>query len=402
MTWSLRTVGISALGLALVGGLAVTAFRSDPVPVDTAVLARGALSVTVDADGKTRIREVYEVAAPITGTMRRLPIEVGDPVAQGVTVVAEVLPAVPTLLDARTRAQAEAALREAQASVKFAEAEVARTIADEAYVRSEFERIKALVARGASSLVDRDAAQRKLSQAEAETLSAAARLDMSQAALESAQALLVDPQEEAGNGDCCLPILAPADGVVLSVEGVSARPVVAGAPLLTVGDPGDLEIVVDLLSAEATRLKPGARAVVERWGGDDVLEAELRLIEPAARTVVSALGIEEQRVDAVLDLTSPPEMWEGLGQAFSVFVRIEEWRTDDALLIPLSAVFRRDGQWYAFQVADDAAREVAIEIGRRDGRSAELLAGLTAGDSVILHPPDGITEGVSVVERGWK
>lgn len=402
MTWSLRTMGISVVGLALVGGLAVTAFRTDPVPVDMAELARGPLSVTVDADGKTRIRNVFEVAAPITGTLERLPVAVGDPVAQGVTVVARVQPAVPTLLDARTRAQAEAALREAEASVKYAEAEVARTIADEAYVRGEFDRVDALVARGASTLAERDAARRKLSQAEAEKMSAAARLDMQKAALESAQALLVDPLAKETGGDCCLPIIAPADGVVLSVEGVSARPVVAGAPLLTVGDPGDLEIVVDLLSSEATRLAPGARAMVERWGGDAVLEAELRLIEPAARTVISALGIEEQRVDAVLDLTSSPDIWQGLGQAFSVFVRIEEWHTEDALLIPLSAVFRREGQWYAFRVVEGRAREVAIDIGQRDSRMAELLDGLQSGDAVILHPPDTIEDGVAVTERGWK
>lgn len=402
MTWSLRTIGLSAVGLVLVGGLVVTAFRTDPIPVDVAALGRGALSVTVDAEGETRIKEVYEVSAPISGTVLRLPVSVGDPVARGVTMVAEVQPATPTLLDARSRAQAVAALHEAEASVKFAEAEVARTEAQEAYAKTQFDRAKSLAETGTASLTALETATQQFDLTQADRLSAEARLAMSRAALESAQAVLIDPEEPSGGGDCCLPILAPADGVVLSVEGESARPVIAGAPLLTVGDPGDLEIVVDLLSSQATRLSPGASARVERWGGDGDLAAELRLIEPAARTVVSALGIEEQRVDAVLDFTSPPEMWAGLGQAFSVFVRIEEWRTEDALLIPLAAIFRRDGQWFAFLVVEGVAREVAIEIGRRDGRSAEVLAGVNSDDRVILHPPDSIAEGVAVVERAWQ
>ncbi|WP_421906143.1 efflux RND transporter periplasmic adaptor subunit [Mameliella sp.] len=400
--WSLRTIGLSAVGLALVGGLAITAFRTDPIPVDTAPLARGALSVTVDADGKTRIREVYEVSSPIAGTVLRLPVAVGDPVAKGVTVVAQVQPAVPTLLDARSRAQAVAALHEAEASVKFAEAEVARTEAQRAFAQSQYNRAKALADRGTASLTALETAAQQLQLAEADKLSADARLAMSRAALESAQAVLVDPEQDPGEDDCCLPILAPADGVVLSVEGESARPVLAGAPLLSIGDPEDLEIVVDLLSSQATRLAPGAPAQVDRWGGEGALAAELRLIEPAARTVVSALGIEEQRVDAVLDFTSPPEIRAGLGQAFSVFVRIEEWRTEDALLIPLSAIFRREGQWFTYVLADGIARETAIEIGRRDGRSAEVLAGVRAGDRVILHPPDTVADGIEVVERDWQ
>jgi HlyD family secretion protein len=175
--------------------------------------------------------------------------------------------------------------------------------------------------------------------------------------------------------------------------------VIAGARLMTVGDPGDLELVVDLLSSEATRLTVGAPALIERWGWDTALEAELRLIEPAARTVVSALGIEEQRVDAILDLTSDPNLWAGLGEAFAVFVRIEEWRTDDALKIPLAAIFRREGRWYTFLHEDGLVREVEIEIGRRDGRNAEVLSGVDAGQNVILHPPDSIADGVAVVER---
>nr|WP_254899062.1 HlyD family efflux transporter periplasmic adaptor subunit [Thalassococcus arenae] len=385
--------------MALVGGLAVTAFRTDPVPVDLATLERGPLSVTVNAEGKTRIREIYEVAAPIAGTVLRLPVKAGDPVLSGKTVVAQVEPVTSPLLDARSQAQAEAALHEAEASVRFAEAELARTQADAAYARTQLDRTTKLVDSGTVSLTQLETASQQNAIAEAAAESAAARLEMSRAALERARAMLVLPEPTDTDRSCCLAVLAPADGVVVSVTSASERPVPLGAPLMQIGDPTDLEIVVDLLSSEATRLEPGAAAKIERWGGDTALDARLRLIEPAARTVVSALGIEEQRVDAVLDFVSPRAEWAGLGEAYAVYVRIEEWRTDDALLIPLSAVFRRDGNWFTFLFQDGYAREVPLELGRRDGRFAEVLSGVEAGAQVILHPPDTIADGVLVAER---
>ncbi|CUH75305.1 efflux RND transporter periplasmic adaptor subunit [Tropicibacter naphthalenivorans] len=397
MTLTLRTLGLSAAALAIVGGLAFTAMRTDPVPVDLGQVTRGALSVTVNADGKTRIRDLYEVSAPIAGTVLRLPVHVGDRVNAG-DVVAQVEPATPTLLDARSRAQAEAALHEAEASVQYARAEVTRTEAAQAYAQTQFTRTQALVDRGAASLTALEDASQRLTLAQAGAQSAVAQLEMSLAAVESARAVLVTPEQVSGATACCMALTAPVDGVVVDITDENARPVVAGAQLLSIGDPSDLEIVVDLLSSEATRLKPGARASVERWGGDP-LEAELTLIEPAARTVVSALGIEEQRVDAILDLTSSPEAWKGLGQGFAAFVRIEEWRSDDTLLIPLSAIFRRDGAWFTYAVEDGVAQEVSIQIGRRDGQMAQLLQGLGEGAQIVLHPPDTVADGVAVAPR---
>ncbi|KUF09358.1 efflux RND transporter periplasmic adaptor subunit [Pseudoponticoccus marisrubri] len=399
MTLSIRTVGLSALALAILGGLAVTAFRSDPIPVDLATLERGALSVTVDAEGQTRIRDRYDVAAPIAGTLRRAPVAVGDLVAKDVTVVAQVDPATSGLLDARSRAEAEAALHEAEAAVQYARAEVTRTEAEAAHAQAQYDRARALAERGAGALTALEDAEQRRAIARAATQSAKARLQMAVAGLERARAVLSQPDAGDAAASCCLTLTAPADGVVVEIADRSARPVVAGAPILTIGDPADLEIVVDLLSSEATRLAPGAPARVERWGGATPLSAELRLIEPAARTVVSALGIEEQRVDAVLDITSPPEARAGLGDGFAVFVRIEEWRTEDALLIPLAAVFRRGGAWFTFVVEDGVVQERGIEIGRRDGRFAVVEAGLAAGDAVILHPPDTIEPGVAVTPR---
>lgn len=398
MTLSLRTVGLSAAGLAIVAGLMSTAFGTDPIAVDMAQVARGDLRITVNADGKTRIRELFDVSAPIAGTLRRLPVSVGDAVIQSETVVAQVEPAAPPLLDVRSRAQAEAALSEAAASVEFAQAEVARTNVAEDYAQTQMDRAEALVDRGTVSLTHLEDANQRLMLANAMQASAHARLAMSQAALERAQAVLADPVLNGSDDSCCLSVLAPTTGVVVSVDGESERAVQAGAPLLSVGDPADLEIVVDLLSSEATRLKVGATADIERWGGAP-LQARLRLIEPAARTVVSALGIEEQRVDAILDLTSPAQEWAGLGEAFAVFVRIEEWRSDDVLLVPLSAVFQRDEQWFTYVHQEGVAQEVAVEIGRRDGRHAEVLSGLSVGSQVVLHPPDDVADGAVIVSR---
>jgi HlyD family secretion protein len=400
MRSSFRTILLVLIGLAVAGALAWVAFRPEPVPVDLHVLDRGPLEVTVDADGKTRIREIYEVAAPIAGTARRAPVRVGDRVVAGETVVAVVEPVAPALLDARTRQQAEASVREAEAALHVAETDLARATEERNLARSQFERVQTLVERGVSSITRLEEAQQRLSVAESAVASAQARIDMAEGTLERARAALSGP-DEAGEAaeTCCVRITAPADGVVLSVDVVSERPVAAGERLLTVGDPEDLEIVADLLSSDAVRLAPGAEARVERWGGPETLSAELRRIDPAARTVVSALGIEEQRVDAVFDLTSPPAARAGLGEGFSVFLRIVEWREADALRLPLSAAFRRGEDWAVFVVEDGIAQEVPVELGRRNARMAAVLSGLAAGDVVVTHPSDAVQDGAAVTAR---
>jgi HlyD family secretion protein len=192
---------------------------------------------------------------------------------------------------------------------------------------------------------------------------------------------------------------APSDGVVLSIATISEHPVQAGAPLLSVGDPADLEIVADLLSSDAVRIGPGTRAIVERWGGPDPLEATLTRIEPAAETRVSALGIEEQRVDAIFEIETPPEDRPGLGHGFAVFLRIVEWESDDALQVPLGALFRRDADWAVFVVENGVARERIVTLGQRGAREAEVLEGLEEGDVIVTHPSDAVADGVMIVDR---
>lgn len=399
MSTTVRTLVLSGVGIALVGGLLITAFGKDPVLVDLAEVARGNLVITVDAEGETRVRETYDVSAPITGTLLRIPLEVGDPVTEGETLLAAVEPATPALLDARSQAEAVASLHEAEASVRFAQAEVTRTQADARFARVEYNRAEALVQSGAASLTRLEDASLRLALAEAAATSAEARVSMAEAARDRAQAVLQGPTDGERQSDCCVRLYAPADGVVLSLENKSARPVFAGQKLMSVGDPTNLEVVVDLLSADATQLRPGARATLDRWGGSEPLEAELRLLEPVAITVVSALGIEEQRVDAILDITSAPAAWSGLGEGFSVYARIEEWRIEDAILVPLSGVFQQQGAWFTFVDVDGVAERRAIEIGRRDARSAVVTSGLEPGDRIVIHPPDSIADGVSIAER---
>jgi len=402
MKFSARNLVLVGLGAALVGGLVYTAFRTDPVPVDLHTVARGPMQVTVNADGKTRIRDIYEVAAPITGTALRSPVEVGDAVVQGETVVAIVEPTAPSLLDTRARVQAEAAVREAQAARSQAESELRKAEEDLAYAESQFDRVQTLVERGVASFTRLEDVTQQLAIARAARDAAASGLQMSESSLERARAVLIPPVEDAAgslNGECCVRIHAPIDGTVLEVDVISERPVTIGARLLSIGRPDDLEIVADLLSSDAVRLDPGDRAMVERWGGEAVLEARLRKIEPVARTKVSALGIEEQRVDALFDILTPPEDRPGLGEGFAVFLRIVEWQAEDALQVPLSALFRRDGGWAVFAVEDDIARLAPVEIGRRGETTAEVRSGIEPGMRVVTHPSDAVGDGTAVVNR---
>ncbi|MHA6265106.1 efflux RND transporter periplasmic adaptor subunit [Arenibacterium sp. CAU 1754] len=392
-------VGLSALVFAT---LAFVAFRTDPIPVDLYEIGHGPMQVTINADGKTRISEVYEVAAPITGIAQRSPVRVGDPVLADETVVAVVEPASSNLLDARTRIQAEAAVREAESALYVARSQMRQVEEELAYAESQYTRVKSLVERGVTAQTQLEDATQLLGIKRAAETAAISNLEMTKSALDRARAALIEPSvdRDAGGESCCVQIKAPVDGQVLDIDMISERPVMAGARLLSIGQPNDLEIVADLLSSDAVRLSPGARATVERWGGSELLEARVSKIEPAAYTKVSALGIEEQRVDVVFELITPVEERAELGDGFSVFLRIVEWESDDVTMVPLSAVFRTGNAWAVFVAEGDLARLRQIELGRRNSTDAQVLSGLTVGDKVITHPSENIRDGSKIVERG--
>ncbi|MGJ8623098.1 MAG: efflux RND transporter periplasmic adaptor subunit [Yoonia sp.] len=400
MSFKPRTIGLLGLGAALMLGLGYVAFQDDPVPVDLHVLTRGPLEVTINADGVTRIKEIYDVASPITGTALRSPVEVGDPATAGETVIAVVRPATPALLDSRSLLQAQATVQEAEAALHVAETDLARATEERTLARSQFERTQTLVERDVASLTQLEDAIQRLAVAQSTVEAAEARIDMAQSTLNRAETMLQVPDAQAqADASCCVQIMAPADGVILSVAEISERPVVTGAPLLRLGDPSELEIVADLLSSDAVRLEIGAPAVVERWGGPQALRAELTRIAPSAATKVSALGIEEQRLDAIFDITTPAADRTALGDGFAVFLRITEWHKDDVLQVPLSALFKTDGTWAVFTAENGIATEQAIRIGRHNTQFAEVLDGLAAGMAVVTHPNDQLISGGEIVER---
>ncbi|HKL55243.1 HlyD family efflux transporter periplasmic adaptor subunit [Marivita sp.] len=401
MPFKARNVLLYGLGAAAALGLGWLALRSDPVPVDLHELTRAPMQVTVNADARTRIAEIYEVAAPIAGIARRSPVREGDPVIADETVVAIVEPAAPGLLDMRSRIQAEAAVREAEAALVSARSSLRQAEEELTYARTDHERTRTLVERGVASITRLEDAEQRLRTAEAGADAAASNLERANGALDRVRAALIEPGDDAGqSSSCCVRLHAPVDGRVLSIDTISERPVAAGTRLLSVGRPEDLEIVADLLSTDAVRLAPGARAVVERWGGAGTLAAELTKVEPSGYTKVSALGIEEQRVDVVFDLVTPVADRAGLGDGFSVFLRIVEWEADDILQVPLGAIFRRGQDWAVFVAdKDDTARLQVIELGRRNETAAQVLSGLEAGQRVITHPSDAIRDGIRIVAR---
>lgn len=400
MAFSTRTITLIGLGAALIAGLSYVSFRNDPVPVDLATVTRGPLEITINADGETQVRDLFEVASPISGTAMRSPVEEGDTVLAGETIVAIVRPSFSGLLDTRAQLQAEADLQEALAARNVAEADLKQAKETQAYAKSQFNRTKALVERNVASVTRLEDDNQRLAVANAAIEAAQARIEMSDGAIERARASLLGPSDATSTPDsCCVEVKSPADGVVLSVAAISERPVLIGAPLVSIGDPAQLELVSDILSNDAVRLSPGALAYVERWGGDTVLEAKLDRIDPKARTKVSALGIEEQRVDAYFTLTSESEERANLGDGFSVFLRIVEWRAENALQIPLSAAFRAGRDWAVFVDQSGIAERRIVTLGRRNDRMVEVLSGLDVGDKVIVHPSDALSSGVTLIER---
>ncbi|HCQ65222.1 MAG TPA: RND transporter [Rhodobacteraceae bacterium] len=398
-----RNIVFGAVALAGLGALGYEMAKPEQIPVDIHVLGTGPLEVTVNADGMTRIKDVFDVSSPVTGRVLRAPVAIGDRVVADETVVARIEPGEPAFLDERARAQANATVAQAEAAKALAEANVRAAEADLNNAQRSFDRVLALHDRNAASDAQLEQAEVGLDVAAAQFDSTLATRKMRISEVSAAKAVLIEPDGREhlprDTADCCISLTAPVSGQVLSVENVSARPVMAGAPLLTIGPRNDLEITVDLLSTDAVRIAPGARAYVERWGGEAALEAEVREIEPAAFTKISALGIEEQRVKVLLDFTTPESQRPALGHNYRVYLRVVEWSGEDVLRVPISALFRDDGDWAVFSVNDGVAALATVEIGRRNTEMAEVLDGLSAGGTVITHPSDRVAEGVLVIDR---
>lgn len=396
-----RMISWGAAGAAAVA-LMLWAFWPAAVQVDLAVATVAPMQVSVAAEGVARVRDPYAVTAPLAGAVTRSPVQVGDDVVAGQTVIAVIEPAEPAILDARARLQAEAAVVEAEAGLRVAEARLGQTNTDVTHADAAFARSTALADQGIIPLdMLEDVAAAKDS-AHAAKAAAQFAVEMQRATVARVKAQLQGPLDLQGSvaaGACCFEVKAPLSGTVLTVENLSARPVQAGAPLLTIGDLADLEIEVDLLSTDAVQVASGAPARVERWGGEGAIDAVVRRIDPSAYTKISALGIEEQRVKLRLDIVTPPEARVGLGDNFRVFVRVVIWDGGSVLQVPLGALFREDGKWALFRAVNGRATKAFVEIGRQTDLEAQVVSGVVEGDQVVVFPGNKVTEGTRLATR---
>ncbi len=399
-----RRILIGGALLVLLIVLLILAFMPKSIPVDIAVIERGEMMVTVKEEGKTRVKDIYTVSAPLSGRVLRIEAKVGDAVSAYKTVLANIEPSAPNFLDIRSRAQAESALKAAEAAESLASADVARVEAELDYAASEMERAKELAKKGNISQSALDRALLELKTKEAALQTAQAALRVKEYEFERARASLIDPGQNEGinnpqNESCCIPIYSPVSGRVLKIIDASERVVSAGSPLLELGNSRELEIVVDLLSTDAVKIEEGSVAFIENWGGPRRLNGVVRRVEPFGFTKISALGIEEQRVKVVIDLTDPPEDWRALGHGYRVEIEILTWVQADVLKVPLGALFRKGDSWATFIEKGGRAHEVIIEINHLNPYEAEIITGLNDGENVILHPSDQIFDGVRVETR---
>ncbi|MGD9171356.1 MAG: HlyD family efflux transporter periplasmic adaptor subunit [Candidatus Thiodiazotropha sp.] len=390
----------SLLSLILLGSL-VWAFIPRPIPVDMLTLNPGEMVVTVDEEGETRVRDVFVLSAPISGRAMRIEAEVGDEVIAEETLIAQIEPIDPALLDPRSEAQARADIRAAEANLILAKASVKEARVELEFADSELKRARKLRADAVMSEREMEAAERTYQTRQAALETAIATQQARQAELERARAQLISPTEaRVRSNECpCVPIKAPVDGRILKILHKSEGVVPAGEPLVEIGNPADLEIVADLLSSDAVKVKQGQRVIIVNWGGDKPLEGVIRRVEPFGFTKVSALGIEEQRVNVIIDLTSPKEAWSRIGHGYQVDVQIVLWHGSEVLKLPLTALFRDSGEWAVFLEHEGKANMRRVTLGRRTGLEAEILSGLSAGNRIVVHPGDKVAEGVDIKAR---
>lgn len=372
-------LGAGVLALVALG------LRPRPAVVETARVSVGPLRATVSEEGKTRISQRYIVSAPVAGQLRRIPFKPGADIAAAGTVVAIIDPMPATPLDARHRALAEAR-REAAVSL------LEKSRAAHELALSELRRIEQMFAAGTVSPQDRESAQLRETAAARETISA-------EAALRAAETELTEFPAVATAPGAPVEVRAPVAGRVLRVFQESSRVVASGTPLVELGDPADLEVVVEMLSRDGAAIGPGARVELDQWGGPVPLEGRVRLVEPAAFTKISALGVEEQRVNVVVDIVTPVAGRASLGDNFRVEARAIVWEDARALKVPASGVFRRGSAWAAYVVRDGRAALVPVQTGRGSGAEVQVLGGLQEGDEVILYPGDRVKEGQRVQPR---
>lgn len=374
----------------------VITIRPDPVWVDLAPVTRGPMEITIKEEGKTRVRDRYVVSSPVAGYLHRVLLEVGDPVIPG-ELLTEVDPMPASTLDARSRAEAEAKVQSARSALNSTRQKVAAAEAEADLAVRELARLQALSD-------DRFVSEERLQQARAaaertQAILRSARFDEEVMAHELAAARTrLEVSAARANGDGAVervPVRSPVNGSVLGIVRKSEGVIQAGEAILELGDPGALEVVVDVLSFDAVNLQPGIATRLTGWGGG-TLDAVVRRVEPVGFEDVSALGVEERRVQVVADITSPTDAWQSLGNGYRVDAEFLLWRSDNVLQVPESAIFVSDGQHQVFRVVDDRAVLTNVSVGRTNGFHTVIQDGLGEADSVVRHPDRQLEDGSQI------
>ena len=386
VTWSARI----AVATALVGGIA-WALRPRPIVVETAKATRSVLEATVTAEGKTRVRDLFIVAAVVDGELERISFKAGDTVSSQ-TVIARIWPVAPRPLDVRSRAEALAGVSAARAAIERADAVEKEALGALTHAESQLATARMLSRAGAAASKDFEHAGHEVEIRRRAVEASRAALNVARADLARANAAAAVSTDQAGR--TAMPVRSPAAGRILRVLRESAGPVAAGTPLVQLGNVGAIEIVADVLTTDAMSVKSGAKAIIRDWGGSEALAARVRQIDPGAFTKISALGLEEQRVQIVLDLVG--ERPSAFGNDFHVGVAIVVWTGDDVLTVPSSALFRLGEHWAVFVVRDGRAHVRRVTVGKSDDTRSVVEDGLDAGAEVVIQPSDLLTDGVRV------
>jgi len=383
---------VQALLVVAMAALVGLAVRPRPLVVETGRVVTGPLQETVEAEGETRAHDRYTVAAPVGGRLMRIELHDGDRVTAGQTVAVMR----PTPLDDRERDAAAARVSAAEAFLRAAEEQVAHDRAERQQARRELDRTEQMTRQGIATTQALELAQ-TAEQLAVNTLRAAEyRARAATAQLREARAALLAAEPGPAGGGRMISLRVPRSGPVLRVLEKSERVVAAGTPLLMIGDPRKLEVVVDVLSVDAVRTRPAAEVLLDEWGGPQPLRGRVRVVEPYAFTKISALGIEEQRVNIIVDFVDPPGP---LGDGYRVLAKIITWSGAEVLKIPISALFRQGESWCTFVVEQGRAVRRSVTVGHRNQLEAEILSGLKKGETVVLHPSNQLDNGMRVREQ---
>ena len=378
------------LGLALaLATFVVIAFLPSPVKVEAVRVQRGQMMVAVEEDGEARVHDRYIIAAPITGRLERVEFDNGDAVKKGV-VVASLLPAP---VEPQKREEIFARVQNAQALQREADAQVEHARADYAQAQRERARAEELAQSGLVSVQTLEQARNAETTSKRDLDAARSRAAAAASDVRSAEAGLIAVEATQHSSPKSVKIYSPVSGKVLRVVEKSERVVAQGTPIIVIGNPRKLEVVVDVLSSDAVKVSPGMKVLIEGWGGDHPLLARVRCLEAAAVTKVSALGVEEQRVNVIADFIDPPD---SLGDGYRVEVSIVTWEADKVLTVPLSALFRQGENWSVFVIEGDKVTRRDVEIGHRSRFAVEIRKGLEEGEQIVLHPSNELKEGMRI------